>query len=388
MPERWLILADDLTGAADCAIPFARRGAWVSVHWNAATIDRAADVVSFDAATRGLAAAAASDRHRNLVAALPWRGRRVFKKIDSTLRGQPAAEIAAVLTATGLGHAICAPAFPAQGRTTRDGRVLVGGIPLEASALWKDDHSYADADVAAMLATAGVTARQVGLQARRARAFGPDDGVSVCDAGTDADLDRIVAAGLAGPDCLWIGSAGLAHALARATWKGGPQSSAIEPRRGNVLVVAGSRAAATRAAVLRLAASPGVSRMTVSAAMTGKDVADALAAGDVVLDIGGEGSGAANMALADRLGRVAAAAVESAGGLVATGGETAAAVLRHIGAEGIRLCDEVEAGVPLGLTLGRVAVPIVTKAGAFGNDETLLRALIRLRAIGQKGAIP
>ena len=180
MPDGWLILADDLTGAADCAIPFAQRGARVTVHWNASAVDQASDVVSFDAATRGLSADAAAERHRSLLHELPWRGRRVFKKIDSTLRGQPAAEIAAVLAATGLRSAICAPAFPAQGRVTLGGRVYVNGVPLQGTTLWKQDHTYAGGDLAAMLATAGVAA-------------------AVCDAGTDADLDRIVAAGLAGP---------------------------------------------------------------------------------------------------------------------------------------------------------------------------------------------
>ncbi|EHL95733.1 hypothetical protein HMPREF9946_05094, partial [Acetobacteraceae bacterium AT-5844] len=36
MPQRWLILADDLTGAADCAIAFARRGLEASVGWHGA----------------------------------------------------------------------------------------------------------------------------------------------------------------------------------------------------------------------------------------------------------------------------------------------------------------------------------------------------------------
>ena len=33
---RWLIVADDLTGAADCAIGFARRGLAAAVGWGAA----------------------------------------------------------------------------------------------------------------------------------------------------------------------------------------------------------------------------------------------------------------------------------------------------------------------------------------------------------------
>ena len=55
----------------------------------------------------------------------------------------------------------------------------------------------------------------------------------------------------------------------------------------------------------------------------------------------------------------------------ATGGETAAALLTRLGVNGIRLLDEIEPGIPLGLTLGGVSVPAVTKAGGFGNEGLL-----------------
>ena len=74
------------------------------------------------------------------------------------------------------------------------------------------------------------------------------------------------------------------------------------------------------------------------------------------------------------------------GGLVATGGETAAALLAHFGVDGLRLIDEIEAGVTLGLTRGALQVPIVTKAGAFGTPETLVRAVHHLRAIRNQGS--
>jgi uncharacterized protein YgbK (DUF1537 family) len=82
--------------------------------------------------------------------------------------------------------------------------------------------------------------------------------------------------------------------------------------------------------------------------------------------------------LAERL----AAFVESAGnsfaGLVATGGDTVYALLSKLGVHGIRLLDEVELGVPLGMTVGAVSIPVVTKAGAFGDAQSLRRSLERL----------
>jgi uncharacterized protein YgbK (DUF1537 family) len=68
----------------------------------------------------------------------------------------------------------------------------------------------------------------------------------------------------------------------------------------------------------------------------------------------------------------------SFGGLVATGGDTVYALLSKLGVHSIRLLDEVEPGVPLGITAGAVSIPVVTKAGAFGNAQSLQRSLERL----------
>ncbi|MEV1022067.1 nucleotide-binding domain containing protein [Streptomyces sp. NPDC050264] len=59
--------------------------------------------------------------------------------------------------------------------------------------------------------------------------------------------------------------------------------------------------------------------------------------------------------------------------LVLTGGETAAAVLTDLGADGFDLLDEPEPGVAQGLLTGRHRIPLAIKAGGFGDDATLLR---------------
>jgi uncharacterized protein YgbK (DUF1537 family) len=67
------------------------------------------------------------------------------------------------------------------------------------------------------------------------------------------------------------------------------------------------------------------------------------------------------------------------GGLVMTGGDTARAVCRHLGATGVELISEVEPGVPLGRLVGRTQLLAVTKAGAFGSEQALLRAVDQLK---------
>ena len=84
--------------------------------------------------------------------------------------------------------------------------------------------------------------------------------------------------------------------------------------------------------------------------------------------------------LAGFLAQLIGPAVPAVGGLVLTGGDTACAVLSHLGVRGIRLVDEVEAGVPSGTTLGSLALPVISKAGAFGDDLTFRRCIAHVKS--------
>ena len=333
----WLILADDLTGAADCAIAFARRGVGAVVGWG--TAKPSGPVFAYDAGSRELPAEATIARHRQLLARLA--GRQVFVKIDSTLRGQPAAAIVAALHGDAIG--VLAPAFPATGRTTEDGRVRVGGMPLEATELWQRDHGYENADLVAMLATRGVTGHHLSL------------------------------------------------ALAD-TLPGRTEPMPDRPTSHGTLVVVGSLASVTRDAAQELARLEGVRHVRLApAAITpdlGGSVATTLRRGmDVLLTLEPpNGAGARTGAhAATALAQMLEPAAAEVGALVATGGETAAALLRAFRIHGIRLYEEPEPGVSLGVTMGAIEVPLATKAGAFGDRETLVRIVRRLRQSRQKG---
>ena len=96
-----VVIADDLSGAAELAgIAFARGlTAEVQTRFEPAS---EAQVIAVDTDSRGLSAEAATVRVRTIaeqvVRAQPAL---IFKKVDSVLRGQPRAEIDAILAATG-----------------------------------------------------------------------------------------------------------------------------------------------------------------------------------------------------------------------------------------------------------------------------------------------
>ncbi|WP_338665788.1 four-carbon acid sugar kinase family protein [Pararoseomonas sp. SCSIO 73927] len=414
MTRRWLILADDLTGAADCGIAFARRGLEASVGWHSAE-GGTAEVLAIDADSRRLAPEDAAARHAALLRARHAPGTGLIKKIDSTLRGQPAAELAATIHALREAGrpamAIVAPAFPATGRTTEAGRVHLNGAPLETTPLWARDHSYESAHLPSVLDSVGLSNCHLPLGTirdgaaltaalRDALATGVE--AVVCDATAAGDLDSLARASLPMVgDVFWVGSGGIAAALAAALPETGAAPAAPPAVRNGVLVVVGSIAEASRGAAARLVAEDAAVLIEVPvgllragpadagwAPMAGA-IADSLAAGHDTLVLITDASAAdlsGGAALAAALGVLLEPAGRRMGALFATGGETACALLSHLGVHGIRLVEEVEAGVPLGVTQGAIQIPVMTKAGAFGDDGTILRSLSRLHNLSRETA--
>jgi uncharacterized protein YgbK (DUF1537 family) len=173
MDAPWFILADDLTGAADSAIAFARRRLPAKVIWGEARPEDHADVIvlACDAATRELDAARAARRHGDTVRRFLRPGMHIFKKIDSTLRGNPAEEIAAMLDVIQAQEprvrVVMAPAFPATGRTVRDGQVLVHGLPLPFTEYWPAGRGHELAILTNLLESGAGERRRVEFRLRR-----------------------------------------------------------------------------------------------------------------------------------------------------------------------------------------------------------------------------
>lgn len=94
--KNWLILADDLTGAADCAIAYCRRGTEATVGWGTTfpSKENRTQIFSFNTDGRELPSKDSAALQEKCLENLWSEGVFLFCKIDSTLRGQPAAIIA------------------------------------------------------------------------------------------------------------------------------------------------------------------------------------------------------------------------------------------------------------------------------------------------------
>jgi len=349
------LVGDDLTGALDSAAEFAALAGPVPVRWDATGGDAGnlAIATGTREATRG-------DAFARVAAAAPLLagGDIAFKKLDSLLRGHPAAELAACLRVGAWRSVVVAPAFPAQGRATRGGQQYA----RDAAGGWR---SVAP-PLGALLAAEGLEARPGDL----AQPLPP--GLWVFDAETEDDLLGIAACGraAAGP-VLWCGSGGLGRALAAAA----PVRD--EARLdGKVLGLFGSDQAVTR----RQLAACGKLWLRLDPAGGAARLAGALDAHGVAL---------ASLALPDGLPRDEAArriaqgfaqlidGLPRPGTLLVAGGETLAALCAALGATALEAVGLVGPGVPRSVLRGGRwdGVALVSKSGAFGAD-TLWRDLL------------
>ena len=347
------LIADDLTGALDSAARFVPLTGPVPVFWG--TLPVALPVhFAVDAGTRELDARTAAVEAARLAPVLAA-GDPAFRKLDSLLRGHVAAEIAA--SAPFFDSVLIAPAFPFQGRVTRGGRQFARG-----DVDWRD----VGVDLAAELRALGV---RVTL-AVAGQAVPP--GVSLWDAESEENLDRIVAAGRAVVGrVLWCGTAGLAGALAGRL----PVPVPSLPRPVLALVGSDQPVAKAQLAVL------GRRHRVMTDAREANQVAGALQQDDAV---------AVSLAMPPRTPRADAAAhitrvfagllgglERRPGTLFVSGGETLRGLAGALGAASLEVDGEVLPGVPTSVLRGGAweGQRIVSKSGAFGDAGFLARLL-------------
>jgi uncharacterized protein YgbK (DUF1537 family) len=391
------IIADDLTGAADAGGAFASAGFRTTIAL-AGTPD--ADIIIRSTESRGLdarrAAAASGQAARELLqSARP--PSRLYKKIDSMLRGYPGEELRAVMDATGERRALVAPALPAHGRTAVGSRQLIHGVPAH------EDR----ADLLALFGHDARMARPLDLATVRkgveavARALGTlDDGILVADAETTADLATIARAAIESDIRVLAGSAGLARQIAIALPPPERRSVPAGGAGGPVLVVAASRNHATAAQVSALEATQVPVVRPAQAILDGIEPSIAALVDELAAGLAGCGSAALTTEGLAPCAKGSAFVVEllasvvtqlagrgAIGGLVLTGGDVAAGVLAGVEVTGIELCGEVEPAIPWGVLRSRLlpGVPVVTKAGSFGAPDALLRAVAHLGAQSRGG---
>ncbi|MCY9664314.1 four-carbon acid sugar kinase family protein [Paenibacillus alginolyticus] len=417
------IIADDLTGASDSGVQFVRNGLQTQVIFDIEQVSKqkqTMEAVVIDTDSRSVAPEIAYANVKEAALQIKHAGfTHVYKKMDSTLRGNLGVEIDAVMDVIPFDFAVVAPAFPKIGRTTSKGIHYLNGIPVSQTEIANDPKCpVKESDLVKLFSSQ--SKRKVGLISLDFLRAGKEQvylkiqslletntELIVFDALTEEDVQHI-ADWIADSSykTLWAGSAGLADFLPKALSLPVHTSVPAQLPSGTkpVLLVAGSISQVTRRQVAAyntesqvipieldtvqaIASEKGVQveidrcRRELQAALrSGSDVSlYASTSPEQVLLTKEAGSrrGLDSTEVANKisaiLGAIASEIMKTAElqGVILTGGDTAKAVCKHLGVSSIQLVKEIEPGIPLGLLERETPVWAVTKAGAFGNEHSL-----------------
>jgi len=406
------VIADDLTGACDTACQFALYGFRPEVVHASACGALQPKFLVCNSESRKDDAGTAQQKIFDIASAL-LRGHYLpfYKKLDSTLKGPWCAELAGMAKAVQPEIIVVAPAFPAWGRTTVEGIQCVQGRPVWESRF----HAFPHADgppaaepgdlVRAMQTQFGKRVRHVRRTSlkRGAAAVAKEMDAArfqgfpflVFDAEIDEDLKTIVVAGCRlERRILWAGSGGLARSLPLA-WGLRARQREFHLSCPQTLVINGSFNPANKDQLGYLEQTS-----TTVYWIEDEDADDETRCHwkvESLLDLLDQGNDVALSVrlnkpiksashlqrLQDALQFAAARCLAAADkiGLILIGGDTAIKLYRNLQADAIRIEGEVQPGVPHGRWVGgRLdGQPVVTKAGGFGQADTLAKAVAFLK---------
>ncbi len=398
------VIADDLTGSCDTAAQFCRYGMRVAMTGaSAPELDLELDLLVVNTASRGLPVEGARQVAARSARSLLTSGSRpVYKKIDSTLKGPWCRELAAVMAVARPDLTIVAPAFPAWGRTSRGGKLLMDGRPLTsrpdrgdgASGIDRGDllgRLRAEFGSQAELLRRDLLRRAPAVIEKHIRtALGKGHRVLLFDIESEGDLERLALTGRRLDEAvLWVGSAGLARFLPLIWGRSPTGAGASGPQvQEPALLICGSLNPVNKPQLEQLGQRGLATVITLwdeyteSPARAESKLKPALEAlaqrQSVALCLRLEQrirSRGHLQRLQQALQRAAGRLLDSGapGAAILVGGDTALKVYEQCGARGIRILGDVQPGIPWGRWIGgrMDGLPLVTKAGGFGNPDTL-----------------
>jgi uncharacterized protein YgbK (DUF1537 family) len=399
------LIADDLTGSLDTGLQFRKKGlaTLVPLDWSR-PLPRAQALV-LNTNSRNLPGDTAYRKVRRLCRGL--RARSIYKKIDSTMRGNVGREALAILDAQKIDKAVVVPTVPVMGRAVEGGILRVHGIPLLKTAYARDPfHPLWSSRVSSLLERE--TGEAVGFIGIREVRKGPASLAAKIreasarllslDAVDQADLGFIAAAcGLLSGRVLPCGSVGLADELRLSFREEGRRPVRKFPG-GPILIISGSLNPTTAGQIETAReysrfplVEPDIFRLTNPRTMASEAEALALRLSeDLARGVGAiltttfqKHLPGKESAIPKALGKTAVRLLGKIGlgGLVLTGGDLAMGVCERLSSSALRIEEEVLPGIPCStLTDGPFqGLRMVTKAGGFGEKDALRRIIQYLR---------
>jgi hypothetical protein len=403
MEKRFLIVADDFTGANDTGVQLKRYGIPVEVLLDGKQSPGDISLV-LDTESRALMAGAAGRKVKRMLEGVELSEFSfVIKKVDSTLRGNVAEEIAALDAVYQSELIVFAPAFPDLGRTTVRGVHQLHGVRISETEIGCDPKNPVLEDRLEQILRAAFEedVRQYGLSEIRGSLHLGEARICCFDSETNDDMQGVVRTAMAsGKRVLWVGSAAIADMLLRTLRQVRPAFAIC----GSVSDVTRRQIHTAQQAGIHLVSVPvpeflhgdakketyveacseslhrgGDVILLSSASYDRTEIERSVQAGKKC----GMGLPEIGTYVQNLLGEIGAAVLEKneIAGIFLTGGDTAMGFLQRIGARGSSIQEEIAIGIPKMRILGGEydGMSAVTKAGAFGSDGDLLYALRKLK---------
>ncbi|MGJ7046080.1 four-carbon acid sugar kinase family protein [Thermoanaerobacterium thermosulfurigenes] len=399
--ENFIVFADDFTGANDTGVQLKKRGVDTYVTLYPEYVNTNSSFV-IDTETRDLNFDEAYNRVKEASKILEkYDFKYVYKKVDSTLRGNISAEIKAIEDVYKPDIIIFAPAYPDNNRTTLNGVQLMNGIPITKTEIANDPKKPVKEDNIKLFLENEIKEKVIHyyLNDVRNKYFNFSQGrIFSFDILTNNDMINVVDSVLQlNKKVLWVGSAGLASALLKVLFP-------LKP----VLSIVGSISEVSRKQIKYLAANGSkIIKIDISSLILNTDIEDLInesinsinEGNDTVLVtalsqndyINAIKVGEANKMKKEDVSRFTQLIIGkiskeimtklNISGVFLTGGDTAISFIKSLGSTGSKIIDELLPGIPLMELRGGVCdgLKVVTKAGAFGNDDSILYWIQKLK---------
>ncbi len=415
------IVADDLTGANDIGLMYAKNGWLTKVISPYTAFDRIEDVISdtliLETNSRCDAPHIAYKKVQEATEALLQLAPTMYvKKTCSVFRGNIGAEFDAMLDTLGEDFAIVSVAFPDNGRTTIHGIHYVWDVPL-AETPFNSDPAHPMTESSLLKILSSQTKREVHLLdvaiidegevamkrcIEKARALG---GYLICDSRDQRDLNLI--AKVCSEERCIFGSSAIGEEIPQYQPKehyGHKLLHLPKDHRGS-LILSGSttpqskaQAAAYRASGKSYVDIDGARLFSTDADTYKREIVKAavkklgenepvlLAVLNEIEDLkksyraaqqAGLSQLEANIAVSRTLGDLAKAIYDQTryNRIIVAGGESSNHVAEALGFRGNIVLEEIEPGLPYGIALFKEPVAVVFKSGSFGKPQFLLKAL-------------
>lgn len=415
MQKKIIIIADDFTGANDTGVQFRMTGLKVNVIISTLRLKEdleLTDVLVIDLESRFDTKDAAYQKCFNLgKQILNLENTFVYKKLDSTFRGNIGSEIDGLMDSLHIKLLLLAPAWPANGRITKNGKVFIHGTKLAETEAANDlrnpiKHSRIAeiirlqskrtcSEIPTKIFQEG-TAKKNELMLKE---LDKGSEILIFDSLKEDDLENIAnfIKTISNLPILIAGSAGLASHLCKHyvsppdpvcfIFSGSvSEKSSIQLKHtisqgncrlyfleGEDLLKKEFNPDLTIASVSE-DIGRGIRRFIFTSAMSRDDV-------EKIFRFAHE-KGIEQYAVAEKvamgIGRLAASLIRKFNptGVLLTGGDIAIKTVLALGASGINIDQEILPGIQAGTLTGcAIRSIIATKAGGFGNDDAISETL-------------